>query len=213
MQRHTDIYRSTIYLCDEIDDDPDLKETAIAINEFCIKHEVKGYHYTRAFPDEIRTKGLLCRTGEEIRNEFLLNHADIFTGAELQEVKEIWAQYFKGNQVKARDCRVYFNATKYAMNGPGSASLLGHFGGEQIHMPLNSRPELIEKLTALGEPLLVTFKTKGDIRRALDYEGYWGTVALSTYHRMVNSEADRHDVDAFRTEAVLPCDILTLTTL
>lgn len=213
MQRHTEIYRSTNYLCDEINNDTDLMETAIAINDFCIQHEVKGYHYTRAFPDEIRTNGLLCRTGEEIRNEFLLHHAHIFNESELQEVKEIWAQYFKPSQVRSRDCRIYFNATKYALNDPGSASLINHFGGEQIHLPLNPRPDLIQKLSQIGKPLLVTFKTNGAIRRALDYEDYWGTVALSTYHRMVNPEASTHDVDAFSTEAVMPQDILALTAL
>jgi hypothetical protein len=89
------------------------------INEYCLKHQIIGYHYTRAIPLEIKNNGLICRQGNEIRDLFIKNFGHLFTEEEIITIKNIWENFYNKQQQNIRDNRLFFNFTTIGLKNFG----------------------------------------------------------------------------------------------
>src|SRR5690606_11807848 len=98
LQRYREAFKSNLYLDGLLDEEQDIRDTVMEIDGYCMDHYIKGYHYTRAIVDDIRTQGLLCRSGEEIRARFTANHGTLFTEQEWGTIQKCWKQYFDTQQ-------------------------------------------------------------------------------------------------------------------
>lgn len=173
------------------------------IDAYCAKRFIVGFHYTKGLPTEIATTGLKCRTGLEIRNNFLANHGSIFTQKELEIIQKAWDADFDLRQQKSRDSRIYFNFTTTALNSPGTEPLLTHFGGEQVYMPLQHLDSIGTKIKMLGVAMII--KCVLDPKNLNTFHEYpWGRIAVSTYHHSLNIEAFRDDQDGSQFVNVEP---------
>ena len=180
------------------------------LNDFCLRHRVVGIHYTRAMPESIKEKGLLLRSGAEIRSEFLKDYSDRFTESEFNQMREMWAQNFNMEQQRIRDHRVWFNFTKHALSNRGASPLLKNFGGEQIYFYLSEN--LKEKIRNLGKPLVVYCSL--DPNQVKTFREYsWGKILLSSYHLSVNHEAHIQDTDAYQSIPVTSDEIIRIQEL
>lgn len=209
LRKHHRLFSGNLFIDGLMEKDYGIRSIVSEINTYCEKHYIKGYHYTRAEQSGITQNGLLSRTGEEIRRAFLECHSERFSKAELERMVYEWERYFVRNQ-KNRDNRVYFNATQLAMGNGGAAPLLNHYGGEQIHMPLNPHDDIMKKLSLIGSPLIVTFAVPGMEANGIGQEYPWGMTAVSSYHRLINPEAHWHDVDAYTRTSIGAKDILEI---
>lgn len=179
------------------------------INEYCLKNNVVGYHYTRAIHNDIKKSGLCCRDGETIRSSFLEKYQHLFSDKEIQIIKKNWSTHFNLLQQKIRDNRLYFNFTTSALRNSGADPLLSNFGGEQVYMPLKDIKGIGNKLKTIGKPLIL--KCKLDPNKIKTFHEYpWGRIAISTYHTKINKLATRFDQDGYQFENVLPKDIIII---
>ena len=209
LRKHNGLFRENLFLDGLIERDLEIRSIVSEINLYCEKHYVKGYHYTRAELVDIRENGLLSRAGEEIRTAFLERYTDRFTETELRTIVHGWEKYFVGFQ-KRRDNRIYFNTTSVALGNGGAAPLLNHYGGEQIHMPLNGQEDILKKLSLIGSPLMIVFCVPGAEAEGIGQEHPWGMTAVSSYHRLINPEAGWSDVDAYINTSISAKDILEI---
>jgi hypothetical protein len=115
-----------------------LLEIVRELDAICESEGIVGVHYTRAIREQISSQGLLTRSDEERRNEFLETHGHRFTQAQRQRLIAGWASYFDEKQNGIRDGRVWFNLTRRAMSNGGAEPLLSHYGGEVVYMPFSS---------------------------------------------------------------------------
>lgn len=176
------------------------------INEYCLKSQIFGYHYTRANPEEIEKMGLTCRKGEDIRNAFITNFGHHFTEREKSKIKKAWEDHFDHQQQNSRDNRLFFNFTTYALEDYGAEPLLTNFGGEQVYMPIQDLGSIGDKIKKIGKPLILKCKLDPDNIKTF-YEYPWGRIAVSTYHCQVNPEARQDDQDGYQNVDVRPEDI------
>lgn len=209
LRKHNGLFRDNLFLDGLIGKDDEIRSIVSEVNAYCEKHYIKGYHYTRAERLDISQNGLLSRTGEEIRKTFLERYSDLFGETELERIVYEWERYFVRHQ-KNRDNRIYFNTTTVALGNGGAARLLDHYGGEQIHMPLDGQEQILKKLSLIGVPLMVTFAVSAAEASGIGQEYPWGMTAVSSYHRLINPEADWHDVDAYVRTSVNVKDILEI---
>lgn len=183
---------------------PEIQQLENDLNRYCLSHKVMGIHYTRASADSIQAKGLLCRTGEKIRSDFLREDGDQFSETDIDTIKRCWNNYFDSGQARIRDSRVYFNFTHTAVSN-GGANNLFCFGGEQIYSGLPER--IINKFKNIGTPLIVYC--------ALDpkqLNGIWdpAKILISSYHRLLNEYANTKDGDVWQAVSILPEDIMEI---
>lgn len=184
----------------------DISKVIEDINNYCLKNQIFGYHYTRAIPNEILMTGLICRKGDDIRNSFLTNFGHIFTEEELVKIKKAWLNHFDAQQKKSRDGRIFFNFTTIAINEFGAEPLLSNFGGEQIYMPIQELKEIGDKIKNIGSPLILKCKLDPN-KIETYYERPWGRIAVSKYHCKINLEAHQDDQDGFQIIDVKPENI------
>ncbi|EOZ96175.1 hypothetical protein A33Q_2768 [Indibacter alkaliphilus LW1] len=168
----------------------DISNLIEEINNYCLKNQIFGYHYTRAIPNEIQMKGLTCRKGDDIRNSFLTNFGHNFTQEELAEIKKTWFNHFDAQQKKSRDSRLFFNFTTIALKELGAEPLLSNFGGEQIYMPIQELKGIGAKIKSLGKPLILKCKLDPNKIETF-YELPWGRIAVSKYHCKINPKANQ----------------------
>jgi hypothetical protein len=183
-----------------------INDLIISIDKFCRSNAIIGFHYTRAIPQEICESGLVCRTGSEIRNTFLTNFGDFFTERERIEIKKSWEKYFNPTQNEGRNNRLFFNFTTCALYNRGADRLLQNFGGEQVYMPIESLPDIAQKIKSLGKPLILKCKLS-PLYLTTFIENPWGKIAVSTYHRLINPMAYQFDQDAYQRINVKSTDI------
>lgn len=176
------------------------------INEFCKMREVFGFHYTRAYQEEIAKIGLTCRTGDDIRSSFISKYSNNFTEEEMDNIKAIWNRNFDNGQKESRDNRLYFNFTTNALNDGGAEPLLSNFGGEQIYMPIQELNGIGVKIKNMGKPLILKCKLNPK-NLSTFHEDPWGKIAVSTYHLQINSTANQFDQDGSQSVDVKPEDI------
>lgn len=77
------------------------------LDEYCRSNEIVGIHYTRTDPEKIRKKGLLIRSGKEIRVNFLKEYGHLFSETEVEMIKEKWLNYFDSQQTNGRDGKIF----------------------------------------------------------------------------------------------------------
>ncbi|WP_159478358.1 hypothetical protein [Chryseobacterium sp. 18068] len=184
----------------------EIAELISKINTFCSSNLIIGFHYTKAFPKEINENGLISRTGKQIRENFLKNYKYLFTAHEIENIKNIWENYFCEEQIESRDNRIFFNFTKQGLNNFDAKALLTNFGGEQIYMPLLSHDCLCKKIKTLGKPLILKCKlSPKNIETFIDEP--WGKIAISSYNNMKNIDAHRTDQDGYQSVNVSPENI------
>jgi hypothetical protein len=184
----------------------EVNDVVIALNTYCMQRKVLGIHYTRAIRADIEQKGLLIRTGVEIRKEFIQRFGHKFETVELEQLQDLWSSH-QMTQASIRDSMLWFNFTLNAFGGSGSDYLLGMYGGEQIHMGIKLDTPIGKKLASIGEPIIV--------KCALDHlkvrtfiENPWGKILVSSFHLSVEPEAFRIDQDGRVLESVLPEDLV-----
>ena len=197
---------------DEVVKHPDVYPIVKEIDEFCLASKVVGIHYTRADQSDIQRRGLLIRTGEEIRQHFLSQHGHRFSPSEIDRIKVGWEEYFTPQQVASRDGRIWFNFTREALGGGGAKPLLEMYGGEQIGMCFRRDCEIGKKLSIIGEPLVVSCAlSPTDVNTYIPYA--WGQILVSSYHKERNPQAFRIDQDGSQRVPVLPENIFSIEAL
>lgn len=203
-------FKRTDFL-DQLEEISEMSELIMKIDEFCMRNEIIGFHYTRANPEDIQIRGLLSRSGQEIRSEFLKKHGKLFTKLETQRIKEAWDRTYGDYDREHRDYHVFFNFTLTALNGNGAELLLNNFGGEQVYWPLYEMEGVKNKIVNIGTPLVVKCRLNpNDLNTFIQHP--WGKIAASTYHRTQNSNAYPIDQDGYQRTTV-PSDKIELIKL
>ena len=188
---------------------PDIKELIIDIDNYCASNRIIGYHYTRAFPEQIGQRGLLVRSGQEIREGFIESCGQLFSESEILDIKAAWNNYYddeKHGQPQVRDYRIFFNFTQAAIEKSGAEPLLNIFGGEQISMCFDADSSIGKKLSSLGEPLILRCTLDPENLKTF-IEHPWGQIVVSSYHLSKNPGAYRIDQDGYQSITVPPEDI------
>ncbi len=179
---------------ENFENNADVKKLISDLNEFCLKNRVIGYHYTRAFPNDFKEKGMLSRTGNVIREEFKKRHFHLFSKKEQIQITEEWYKSFGKDDNENRDNRIFFNFTLSALNWKSAELLLKYYGGEQVYAPIYRLPGIGKKLCKIGEPLILKCDLNpNDIKTYIINP--WGKIIMSSYHRTKNSEAHTIDQD------------------
>lgn len=184
----------------------EVSDVVIELDRYCMQRRVLGIHYTRAVRSDIEKRGLLARTGNEIRNEFVKNFGHGFETDELEFLQNLWASH-QAKQSSIRDSMLWFNFTLSAFGNSGSEYLLGMYGGEQIHMGVELNTAIGRKLANIGEPLLVKCALNPQKVKTF-IENPWGKILVSSYHLSLEPEAYRIDQGGKVTESVPPEDLI-----
>lgn len=181
-------------------------EIANNLNKLAEQAGIVGYHYTRSSRVSIEANGLITKSGTTRRREFLEEHGYRFTPQQREKIQTCWDAYFKENQNRARDNRIWFNLTSSALGTEGSARLLNNYGGEVVYKAFSRDCEIAKVLESIGEPMVIKCSLDTRELRASP----WGEVWLSSYHRSVNPNACQTDFDVYTTRSVLPDQILSI---
>ncbi len=202
-------FRQQDYL-EELEGITEIGELIAEINEYCENNRVLGIHYTRALPEEIERRGLLVRSGTEIRELFLKRHGHLFSVQEKTDMEAAWKNHTT-KQAHIRDNRIWFNFTREALNHSGADLLLKNYGGEQVYFSIRDLPGIAEKISSIGEPLIVECSLNP--REVKTYKTHpWGSIAVSSYHCSVNPRAPQQfDQDGSQTVPVLPEHVVKVT--
>lgn len=188
---------------EELDENIALQELIYDIDQFCFENHIIGFHFTRADPKHILKRGLLSRTGQEIREDFLINYGNKFETEEIDEIKSAWKNGFDDSDKEARDNRIFFNFTKEGLRNGGADLLLKNVGGEQVNWPLYRNQKLRTKIQNLGIPLILKCTlTPKNIKTYI--ENPWGKIAVSSFHRTINSKAHQTDQDGNQKTTIAP---------
>jgi hypothetical protein len=185
-----------------------LRDLISDINSFCEKNQIIGFHYTRANPESIKRKGLIPRSGIEIRKEFLNTYGYLFTKKEIGIILKAWENQFsdKGNEI--RDYHIFFNLTQNALKHGGANLPLEYYGGEQVYHPLYYIEGIKEKLHSIGTPMILKCKLNPKELNTF-IENPWGSILVSSYHRLQNSNANVIDQDAYQF-SIVPAKNITI---
>jgi hypothetical protein len=181
---------------------PDVLDIVIDLNKYCLQRRILGIHYTRAVRADIEQQGLLVRTGNQIREDFIDRFGHEFEDAELIELRRLWSSH-QEKQSNIRDAMLWFNFTLDAYGGSGSEYLLGMYGGEQIHMGIDLNSPIGGKLASIGEPLIVMCTLDpSKVETFVEYP--WGKILTSSFHLSIEPGAIRIDQDGKMIESVSP---------
>ena len=133
-------------------------------------------------------------------------YSGLFTVEELETIKKLWDAYFDRIMVESRDHRIFFNLTTTALFDGGAEPLLKYYGGEQVYMPLQRESSIAQKLQSIGTPLLI--KVILDPKQLSNfYEDDIAKIAISSYHRNKNNNADQYDRDVYQQQPISPSQI------
>ena len=205
MEKRTKLLLNTEF-SDELVENPVFQELIERITEFSKDCNIIGYHYTRANKEDILKEGLKSKSGQEIRATFLSRYSGLFTVEELETIKKLWDAYFDRIMVESRDHRIFFNLTTTALFDGGAEPLLKYYGGEQVYMPLQRESSIAQKLQSIGTPLLI--KVILDPKQLSNfYEDDIAKIAISSYHRNKNNNADQYDRDVYQQQPISPSQI------
>lgn len=186
--------------------DENIYSLIIDINNYCLENRIIGYHFTRAIENDIIEKGIIIRTGKEIRAEFIKRHFHLFTDKEQNQILEKWKERFGNKDTEHRDSHIFFNFTKDALHNGGAELLLNYYGGEQVYFPIFEIPQIGKKLRKIGTPMILKCTLNpNDINTFIEYP--WGRIIISSYHRMINSNAHVVDQDGYQEIGVKPENI------
>lgn len=184
----------------------DIHQLIIDIDDFCLENKIIGYHYTNAIETDILENGIIIRTGEEIRQDFIKRHFHLFTKEEQNQILIHWSKRFDEEDAEIRDNILFFNFTTDALKDGGAELLLRYYGGEQVYFPLFELPNIGEKLKNIGIPMILKCTLNpNDIYTFIEYP--WGKIAVSSYHRIKNPDAYVVDQDGYQKVGVNPKNI------
>lgn len=190
---------------EKLENDENIHKLIVDINDWCLKNQIIGYHYTNAIQNEILKTGLTPRSGDEIKAAFIKKYFNLFTKNEQMQIEEHWKNGFDEEDVEARDGRIYFNFTKKGLKEGLADDLLTYYGGEQVYSALRGLPGM-KKLTKIGIPLILKCTlVPNDI--STFHEFPWGRIAVSSYHKQINPDAFREDEDGYQAVPVPPENI------
>ena len=86
----------------------EVRDIVIELDNYCMQRQVLVIHYTRAIRADIEQKGLLVRTGAEIRDEFVQRVGHKFESAELECMRRLWSPH-QATQSKIRDSMLWLS--------------------------------------------------------------------------------------------------------
>jgi hypothetical protein len=176
------------------------------INNYCSEKAIIGYHYTNGIERDFLEKGLVVRTGRDIRQDFVKRHFHLFSEKEQRQILKNWEKQFDQGEAELRDDSIYFNFLKEALHNGGAEDLLKYYGGEQVYLPLLPLAKVRKKLERIGIPMILRCKLNPkDI--AISIENPWGKIAVSKYHRAINPVALLEDQDGCQRINVNPDNI------
>lgn len=185
---------------------PEVREIIIALNDYCTQRRILGIHYTRAIRADIERKGLLVRTGVEIRADFIRRFGHKFYADEIEQLQNLWSSH-QTKQSISRDSLLCFNFTLMAYGNSGSKYLLGMYGGEQIHMGIEIDSPIGKKLGSIGEPLLIKCSLEPqEVQTRIEYP--WGKILMSSFHLSANPDVYRIDQVGRVSKSILPEDLV-----
>jgi hypothetical protein len=198
---------TSVKFLEQLEERPAIRNLIVEINDYCLRNRIVGFHFTRAIPEQIRARGLLIRTGEEIRNNFINQFGQEFTKSELELIQNAWQQYFTKGQSDARNSKIFFAFTLSELNS-GAKPLMRNYGGEQVYMPLRQLEGIGRKIESFGEPLILKCNLDPNSVKAYGLtENPWGEIAVSAYHKSMNSDARQVDYDGSQDCPILPKDV------
>jgi len=175
---------------DDFENIESIKNIIVNINDWCLKNKVIGYHYTKAFENEIKQKGLISRPGNEIRNEFMRNHFHLFSDDEQKLILQRWEEEFGKEGDELRDYIVNF---VFTLKNGGIDELTSYYGGEQVYLPIYAIPSIGDKLKGIGTPKILKCVLDPNDIECVNLIPF-GKIAVSTYHRTINPDASVFDV-------------------
>ena len=197
---------------DELLENIKVRSLAEHLNELCEREEIVGFHYTRCEYDRIAEDGLICQSGAERREKFLLKHGPRLSPEARDYLVHAWISYFNAAAAAARDFKIHFCLNPHPPNSGVVRDLLYYFGGEAIYMPVAEHDEIGPYLHSIGNPLLV--KCALSPKRLKTHRNLsWARVWLSSYHRTVNHSAATEDGQGYQKEAVPPSKIIEIERL
>lgn len=173
------------------------------IDEWCLKNKVIGYHYTKAFESEIKQKGLISRPGDEIRNEFMRNHFHLFSDDEQKLILQRWEEEFGNDGDELRDYIVNF---VFTLKNGGIHEFTSYYGGEQVYLPIYEISSIGDKLKGIGTPKILKCVLDPNDMENVNLIPF-GKIAVSTYHRTINSDALIFDVTVDLKKDIHPDNI------
>lgn len=202
LKLHNDFFMKCHFL-EQLVQDKDINHLMVDINNFCSGNTIIGYHYTNAIERDLLEKGIVVRTGRDIRQDFIARHFHLFSEKEQRQILENWEKQFDEQEAKLRDGYIYFNFLKEALNNGGAEDLLKYYGGEQVYLPLLRLIKIRRKLQRIGIPMILKCKLNpNDITASI--ENPWGKITVSKYHRTVNPAAILEDQDGYQSVGLSP---------
>lgn len=191
---------------EHFEDNENIYQLIIDINNFCLENKVIGYHYSNGMENDFLEKGIMIRSGKEIRQDFIERHFYLFSKEEQNQILFKWKERFDDEDAEVRDNCIFFNFTKGALKDGGAELLLRYYGGEQVYFPIFQLPQIGTKLENIGIAMILkcTLNPK-DINTFIEYP--WGKITVSGYHRIVNPVAHEVDQDGCQRVGVSPENI------
>ena len=187
-------------------DDDEFHQLIMDIDDFCFENRIIGYHYTNAIKNDILGKGIIIRTGEEIRQNFIQRHFHLFTKGEQNRILFEWQKWFDEEDAQRRDSIICFDFTTGALKNGGADDLLSYYGGEQVYLPFIELPHIGEKLKNIGTPMILKcILNPSDIHTYTQYP--WGKLTVSSYHKLKKPDACLLEPSAYQEIGVNPENI------
>jgi hypothetical protein len=205
LKLHDSLFIQNNFL-ENIEDDESIHQLIIEIDNYCLDNKIIGYHYTNGNEYDFLEKGLIIRSGKEIRQDFVKENFHLFSKEEQDLILRKWKERFDEEESEKRDNCLFFNFTLGAIKDGGAELLLSYYGGEQVYFPIFQLPIIGEKLKNIGIPIILkcTINPK-EINTFIVYP--WGKIAVSSYHRKVNRTAYLVDQDGYQKVSVNPENI------
>jgi len=205
LKKFDKVFKSSDFL-ENYEDNENINYLIFEINNFCLENKIIGFHYTNAIENDIRNNGMIIRSGEQIRKDFVKRFYPLFNKSEQIEINEKWLKRFGKKDIEVRDNRIFFNFTKRGLKNGGAKLLLNYYGGEQVYFPIHGLPTIGEKLREIGKPMILKCTLNpNEIHTYI--ENPWGKIVISSYNRIVNSNAETVDQDGYQKSGVLKEDI------
>lgn len=193
-----------------LQDEP-YRSAVAELEAFIRAHRVIGYHCTKEpAPGFYERQGLRILDLNRQQSEFLELHGHHFSAAEVVDMRCRWADYFGKQQAAARSGKVWFCLAHNQVVGSGTDRLFSLFGGEAVYMPLAGVPPLVEKLRAIGRPVVIEVSLVPDELRVFSPIAF-AFNAISLAHRRRKPTAPLAGYEGYVSGDIEPSRILRVT--
>ena len=184
-----------------------LRGLVARLEEYIHQNKLLSYHCTRE-PESgfFETIGVRVLDREAHQREFLSNYGHFFTDVELAAIQTAWQDYFAdADQDKGRNGRIWFCLSPYLVINNGTEYFFDYYGGEAIHKPLHRLTSVMEKLSRIGNPVVVETRLDPNELRAFNP---FAIDILSHYHRRINPSAHIYSVEGKMLRDIRPDEII-----